>query len=265
MAEPAAGTQLTLLGSTEPVDDDRLAELYAYPPADPSDGGRCWVRSNFIASLDGAATLYGRSGDLAGPGDRALFQMMRELADVVLVGAGTIRVENYSGVQLGASQREARRGRGQSEVPPVAIVTQSGRLDRDLRVFTNTEVPPLVLTCTDSVPEATARLGGHAEVIDSSGAHPSAVDPEAALHALATRGLLRVLTEGGPTLQGALVEQGLLDELCLTVAPVIVAGDARRITHAPLEKTISMRRAHLLSDEAGYLYSRYVRDGEAGA
>jgi riboflavin biosynthesis pyrimidine reductase len=255
MVEPAAGTQLTLLGATETVDESRLPELYCYP----SDLSNCWVRANFISTLDGAATADGTSGGLAGPGDRALFRLMRELADVIVVGAGTVRAENYAGVQLSAAQRQGRQARGQSEVPPIAIVTRSGHLDRDSKVFTQTEVLPLVLTCTVAAHDARNLLHGIAEVVDCSGPDPAAVDVATMLTVLASRDLKRVLTEGGPSLLGTFIEHDLLDELCVTIAPTVVGGSAGRIATSSGHINTELRRAHLLADDSGYLYSRYVR------
>ncbi|MCW2691016.1 MAG: hypothetical protein JWR37_5906 [Mycobacterium sp.] len=249
--------RLTLLGSADEVDESRVSELYAYP----DDLRRCWVRGNMIASVDGGATDEGKAGGLAGAGDRALFMLMREAADVVLVGAGTVRVENYSGAKLSVAQRQGRQRRGQSEIPPIAVVTQSGQLDHDAKLFTRTEVPPLILTCADSVADTRHRLGGVAEVIDASGSEPGVVDDARVLAILAERGLFRVLTEGGPAFLGTLVEHDLLDELCLTVAPILVGGLARRTATGPGQVHTPMRRAHVLSDEAGYLYTRYVRGG----
>lgn len=255
MAEAAAGIQLTLLGSADIVDEARLPELYKYP----DDLANCWVRANFISTLDGSASVDGKSGGLGGPGDRALFRLMRELADVIVVGAGTVRAENYSGAQLSVAQRQDRQARGQAEVPPIAIVTQSGHLDRDSLVFTQTEVAPLVLTCTAAAADTKDRLHGLAEVVDCSGADPAGVDTATMLTVLAARGLLRVLTEGGPSLLGTFVENDLLDELCLTLAPTVVAGQGGRIAKATGAIATSLRRAHLLADDSGYLYSRYVR------
>lgn len=242
-------------GPAPAVDGDRLTELYPYP----GNLEKCWVRANMITSLDGGATADGRSGGLAGPGDRALFKLLRVTADVILMGAGTVRIENYSGVQLSAAQRQARQRRGQAEVPPIAIVTQSGDLDPESKVFTRTDVPPLVLTCTDSLVATRRRLGSAAEVIDASGPNPDWVDAATALRILADRDMPRVLTEGGPQLLGELIEDGLLDELCVTVAPILVGGMARRIVTGRGEVLNRMRRAHLLSDHEGYLYARYVR------
>ncbi|MGV0627313.1 pyrimidine reductase family protein [Mycolicibacter minnesotensis] len=256
MSDLNADPGFTLLNSTASVDDAELSRLYAYPDADQSG---VWVRANFIGSIDGGATIGGTSGDLAGPGDRCLFMLLRALADIVVVGAGTVRVENYGGARLSVAQRQNRRDRGQSEVPRLAIVTQSGALDRDLRVFTDTELAPLVLTCSAAVDDTRRRLAGNAEVLGCSADDPTRVDEPTLLAALAERGLHRVLTEGGPTLLGSFIEHGLLDELCLTVAPYLVGGLARRIATGPGELTTPMRCAHLLADESGYLYARYVK------
>lgn len=251
--------EVAQLGSVRRIDMDtdqgELARLYAYP----DDVQRSWVRANFISSLDGGATAAGRSGGLAGPGDRALFGLLRTLADVVVIGAGTVRIENYGGARLSAAQRQDRQARGQSEVPQLAIVTNSGQLDRDMRVFTDTEVPPLVLTCTASATPTRQALAGAAEVLDCSARDPNRVDDAIALQVLAARGQRRVLTEGGPTLLSSLIENQLLDELCLTIAPCVVGGTARRIATGPGQTLTGMSSAHLLTDDTGYLYTRYVK------
>lgn len=133
MPEPDAGgapqsateTPLALLGSVHDVDDGELSALYAYPGRDTT-----WLRANFITSVDGGATAGGTSGAMGGPGDRFVFNMLRELADVIVVGSGTVRAEGYSGAHVSAAQRQRRQARGQAEVPQLAIVTGSGHLDR---------------------------------------------------------------------------------------------------------------------------------------
>ena len=261
MADPSPndpdGTQFTLLGENTSVDDDRLSQLYAYP----ADLTRCVVRGNMITSLDGGAATDGTSGGLGGAGDRRVFRTLRELADVIVVGAGTARADNYSGAQMSVAQRGNRQRRGQSEVPPIALVTRSGRVERDWPVLAHTEVNPLVLTCDNAAAEASARLSGAADVIACSAADPAEVDPAAMLAALADRGLRRVLCEGGPTLMGTFVEHGLLDELCLTTAPKLVGGSAPRIVTGPGHVLTGMRRGHLICDTEGYLYGRYTRVG----
>ncbi|MCV7348338.1 pyrimidine reductase family protein [Mycolicibacterium rhodesiae] len=264
MADPSSndpdGTYFTLLGDADPVDvvdDNRLYALYAYPAV----AERCVVRGNMIASLDGGASTDGTSGGLGGAGDRRLFRVLRELADVIVVGAGTAHGEGYSGAQMTVAQRGNRQRRGQSEVPPIALVTRSGRVDNDWPVLTRTEVPPLVLTCADVAADTGTRLGDAAEVVACSGDDSAEVDPAVALAALAERGLRRALCEGGPTLMGTFIDHGLLDELCLTTAPVLVGGEAPRIVGGAGQVLTAMRRTHLMSDAEGYLYGRYTRVG----
>jgi riboflavin biosynthesis pyrimidine reductase len=255
MPDDAAGIQLTVLGATDLVDDGRLSDLYDYPDGLQS----CWVRGNMIASLDGGATDDGKAGGLAGAGDRAVFSLMRHAADVILVGASTVRIENYSGAQLPVAARQERQHRGQAEVPPIAVVTRSGNIDPNALLFTRTEVPPLILTTSRFHDDVRRRLGSVAEVIDASGREPESVDNATVLKILAERGLYRVLTEGGPLLLGALIEDGLLDELCLTFAPILVGGGSKRIVTGMGSVHTKMRRTHLLADDDGYLYSRYVK------
>jgi riboflavin biosynthesis pyrimidine reductase len=256
MPDDGAGIQLTVLGPTDSVTEGRLADLYAYP----EDLQACWVRGNMIGSLDGGATDDGKAGGLAGQGDRAVFSLMRYAADVIVVGAATVRIENYSGAQLPVAARQERQRRGQAEVPPIAVVTHSGDLDPDALLFTRTEVPPLILTSSESVGGIRRMLGSVAEVIDASGPQSDGVDPATVLKILGERRLYRVLTEGGPRFLSLLIENDLLDELCLTVAPILVGGIARRIVTGTGQVHTTMRRTHVLTDDDGYLYTRYVRD-----
>jgi 5-amino-6-(5-phosphoribosylamino)uracil reductase len=128
-----------------------------------------------------------------------------------------------------------------------------------MAVFTRTEVPPLVLTCAAAAEKTRRLLGDLCEVLDCSGGDPDEVDEAALLKALAGRGMRRRLTEGGPTLLGSFIERDMLDELCLTIAPYLVGGLARRIATGPGQVLARMRCAHVLSDDAGYLYTRYVK------
>jgi riboflavin biosynthesis pyrimidine reductase len=255
MPDHAGGPRLQLLGSVRELDGDELRRLYGYP----AEQNGVWLRANFISTLDGGATVDGTTGRLGESGDRALFRLLRELADVILVGAGTVRIEGYAGARPSVAERQSRQMRGQSEVPQLAIVTRSGRLNHDMPVFTRTEVPPLVLTCAAATEQTGRRLAGLANVVDCSGDDPTRVDEAAMLVALADRGLHRVLTEGGPMLFGSFVERNLLDELCLTIAPSLIGGQASRIATGPGQVLTGMRCLHILTDQAGYLYTRYVK------
>src|SRR6516164_7542869 len=200
-----------------------LRQLFPFPcdPVDPatlygdlpSAGPRPAVRLNMIASIDGATAVAGRSGGLGGGADQALFAVLRSRADVVLVAAGTVRAEHY----------------GPSKVP-VAVISRSCRLDWDSPFFTAAIAPPIVVTVADA-PALDRKKA--AEVADVIIAGDRDVDLAAALGALAERGFARVLAEGGPTLNGQLAAAGLLDELCLTVSPLLAGGDARRILAGP--------------------------------
>ncbi|WP_433787480.1 pyrimidine reductase family protein [Actinomycetospora sp. CA-101289] len=229
------------------LDRDALAELYAH------DEG-C-VRVNFVASADGAVAVEGVSGGLEAPGDKQVFGLLRELADVVLVGAGTVRAEGYRGARTSPEREARRRARGRAAVPPIAVVSTRGDLDPGAGLFTDTTVAPLVLTtavAADGARRALAATG--AEVIAVSGDDPGATHPDAVLAALAERGLTRVLCEGGPALFGALLAAGRVDELCLSLAPQLVGGDAGRIvTGAHIDGPRRLGLASVLAHDDGLL------------
>jgi riboflavin-specific deaminase-like protein len=202
------------------------------------------VRVNFAASADGAVTVDGTSKGLSSDADRGLFHVLRSLADVVLVGAGTVRTENYGGA------REAG-----DHIPPVAVVSRSLDLDPAARLFTDTRVPPIVVTCADAPPERRKAL---AEIADLIVAGEDTVDVSAAIDQLADRGLKRVICEGGPHLFGWLAAANAFDELCLTLSPLLAGGRAGRIL-AGVETQLAdpLRLAHVLEDD-GHLFLRYA-------
>lgn len=175
---------------------DRLEQMYAYPD-------RRWIRANFVTSLDGSVTTAdGTSGDLGGEADRRAFAVMRSLAEVILVGAGTVRAEGYR----------------QDDSPPIAVVTRSGEV-------------------------------GEFEIVGSLDDVLTEID---------RRGYRRILCEGGPTLMGTLVERDLIDELCLTIAPEMVAGPGPRVAHGGLSVSRPMRlaQAEAIDD---VLLTRWIR------
>lgn len=247
-------THLTML---DPVTANQLHRLYAYP-----DDQLPWLRVNFVSTLDGAVSVDGRSGPMGGPADRTVFNTLRDLADVILVGAGTVRAEGYGGAQVSDAQQAARIARGQSPVPPIAIVSASGHLDPGLRVFTEAQTPTIVLTTTAADVDSLTAAGAEVRLCDQ--ADGPGVDLPAALSWLTARGLGRVLCEGGPRLFGDLLGADAVDELCLTFSPLLTAGAAPRIATSDASVLHRMRRAHLLLDEDGTLLSRWVRDRTAG-
>jgi riboflavin biosynthesis pyrimidine reductase len=214
-------------------------------PVDPMDvyadlpvaAGRPGVRLNMIASLDGATAVAGVAGGLGGKADQALFALLRSLADVVLVAAGTVRAERY----------------GPSTVP-VAVVTRSCRLDWDSRFFTAPVARPLVITVATAPAEARARAAEVADVV-VGGEHD--VDLVEAVEALGARGFRAVLSEGGPILNAQLAAAGLLDELCRTLSPRLVGGDAKRLLAGPLLPGPPALRLVSACEEDGFLFLRY--------
>lgn len=202
--------------------DDLLApyaEVERTPPA-----GRPWVLANMVAGLDGSAAAGGRVGALSDDVDRTVFRLLRSLSDVVLVGAETVRRERYGPVRLPDERRATRVAAGLPAVPRLAVVTRSLDLDFDGRAFAEAEADArtVVVTCEAADPDRLARAATVADVVLAGGER---VEPATALAALHDElGAGTVLCEGGPALLGELVDGDLLDELCLTLSPVM-GGD----------------------------------------
>ncbi|MEU6098845.1 pyrimidine reductase family protein [Streptomyces sp. NPDC047079] len=233
-----------------------LAAAYTYP--EPGPGREPWLRANMVSTLDGAAQHEGRSQPISGTADMRIFGTLRGLADVVLVGAETVRQEGYRPARARAAFAGLREAAGQGPAPAIAVVSASLDLDFSWPLFTSPMVPTLVLTGAAAAPDrvAEAERAGARVVIAGDG---MGVDPGRAVRALADLGMTRLLSEGGPRLLGQLVSAGVLDELCLTLSPMLTAGDAQRIAGGP---TVAVpRRFQLVSllEEEGFLFSRYRR------
>jgi len=229
--------------------DEGVDLFAAYAQAGPG------VRVNFVSALDGAATLDGRSGGLSGTADKLVFRVLRALADIVVVGAGTARTEGYGPVQLTDEHRRWRLANGMPPLPRLALVSRSLALDPAGRLFTEPDARPLILTGPDAPEPARQALAAVADIITGD-------DAAAWLAELADRGLTRVLCEGGPTLFGSLLAEDLVDELCLTLSPVLVRQQSPGITaHATGGEPLRLDLVHVL-EEDGYLFLRYsVRRG----
>jgi riboflavin biosynthesis pyrimidine reductase len=235
-----------------------LAAAYAYPDPGPVPGAprRPWLRANMVGTLDGAAQHDGHSQPISSATDMRIFGTLRALADVVVAGAETVRQEGYRPARERPELAALRAAAGQPPVPAIAVVTASLELDWTLPLFTSPKAPTLILTGAAADPGriAAAERAGARVVIAGDGV---GVDPARAVQALAELGHTRLLTEGGPRLLGQFVAAGVLDELCLTVAPMLTAGDAQRIAGGPAVAV--PRRFALVSllEEDGFLFSRY--------
>lgn len=234
-----------------PVSEVSPADAYRDLPEAP---GRPGVRLNMIASVDGATAVDGRSGPLGGPPDRIVYRLLRSFADVVLVAAGTVRAENYKPALLYAEHVEARRARGQADVPRIAVVSRRLDLDWDAPLFRDAAEPTIIVTGEDAPADALARARRAGHVIASG---TNGVNLGAAVVALGALGARHVLAEGGPSLNGALADADLIDEICLTIAPILAGGDAKRILAGPdLPAPLDLELRGLL-EEDGFLLCRY--------
>jgi riboflavin biosynthesis pyrimidine reductase len=215
-------------------DVTELASFYADPP----DG----VRANMIFSADGAAAFGGRAGPLSCPTDQQLLKILRGYADVVLVGAGTARAENYGPVRLADTRR--------ATPPPVAVISRTGELPP--RLFSDPDQPPILVTCARS----DAREDPRRRVLVAG---EEFVDVTRALALLRARGMRRVLCEGGPTLLDELVDADAIAEICVTLAPKL-AGSQPVGYREPSRLAVptAMRLEHALTYD-DYVFLRYRR------
>jgi riboflavin biosynthesis pyrimidine reductase len=232
------------------AEDVDLEAAYAYP----ADLTRPWVRANMVASVDGSAVREGRSGGLSSEPDQQVFGVLRALADVVLVGAGTARTEGYDSLPPPAEPAAARAARGQGPGPVLVLVSRRLDLDPSSPLFAGEGRRTMVVTCDSSDAGRRAEL---ARVADLVVAGDEAVDIGAALDQLAERGLPRVLCEGGPRLLADVTAAGRLDELCLTIAPRLVGSTGTRVLNGP-PVDVPLALGHLLEQD-GVLLARYVR------
>ncbi len=227
------------------------AQLETYRPWEEPQAERPHVGMNFVATVDGRATIEGRSGPIGSDADTAMLAGLRTRFDAVMVGAGTMRVERYGRLVSKAETRERRQRDGLRPEPLMVLV--SGRLDLpwDAPLFSEGgEV--LIFTSSEAEPPAT----------ESSVAvvrHPGAVNLAEALRCLRRdHGVRALLSEGGPHLHEQMQADGLVDDLFLTVAPKLSGGEAPRIVEGPLPGVIGLELAWLLEEE-GELFARYRR------
>lgn len=238
------------------VDDDGLVTLYAPDRSRPS------LRVNFVASLDGAVTVAGHSEGLSGPADKRVFGLLRMHCDALVVGAGTLRTEGYRPLRLDERRRRWRREHGLPEYPPLVVVSRALALDPATPALADAPVRPIILTCAASPADARAALAPVADVAVHGEAE---VDLPAAVADLHRRGLEALLCEGGPLLFGALAAADLVDEVCLTVSPLLAGAGAGRIiaaeqglTPVPAEVPRRLALRHVLAADDSLLL-RYAR------
>ncbi|MGO4598718.1 dihydrofolate reductase family protein [Terrabacter sp. 2RAF25] len=202
------------------ADLDEAALFRAYACPEPR-----WVRCNMVTSLDGAGTgPDGRSGSINNEADHVVFEVLRALSHVLVVGAGTIRTEGYPPLAVKGHLADLRREHGLPDALPLVAVSNRGA------------VPPTLSGCRDgralmAVPSSAPGLGAARR--DLGDEHvlvcgDDAVDLAVLVETLHDRGWDHVLTEGGPSLLASFVAARMIDELCYTVVPQVVGGEAPR-------------------------------------
>jgi riboflavin biosynthesis pyrimidine reductase len=236
-----------------PHDD---VDVHAFYSTDWLDGGG--LRVNFVSSADGAAQAEGKSEGLQTAGDNKVFAALRDLADVVLAGAGTVTIEGYRAIVVSDERAGIRRDLGLRDVLPTAVVSRSLRLNPDSALFA--DAPPdartIVLTCESASAERRAALE---RVADVAVCGAELVDLALARAALEERGLTRILSEGGPTAFAHLADADVVDELCLSFTPLLVGPGPTRITAGQdvWDEPQHLRLVGLLEEDSA-LFLRYA-------
>jgi riboflavin-specific deaminase-like protein len=218
----------------------------------PAD--RPYVVANMVATVDGRATVAGRSGPIGGEADRELFHRLRTRVDAVMVGSGTLRVERYGALVRLPELRAAREEAGLPPLPLGVVVSRSLDLPLDIPLFADEESRMVVYTQSDAdLPECGAQ-------VDVVRLPAGDADMVAAMSDLrAERGVRSVLCEGGPRVLGALIRQGVLDELFLSVAPKLSGGidEPTIVTGPPLPEPVALDLVWAL-DSRECLFLRYA-------
>jgi riboflavin biosynthesis pyrimidine reductase len=231
------------------LDLPQLAQAYAYP-------AESWLRVNFVSSADGSVSVDGLSGGLSSAGDKRVFGILRVLADVILVGSGTARSENYKPARARPTLAALREGR--PAAAPIALVTGSLNLDLASPLFTDAAPDSRTIVITSAASDP-ARRAETAKVADVIVAGEQDIDLTRARAALADRGLGRVLCEGGPHLFGDLAAAGQVDELCLSLSPTLAGPGAGRIIAGPSSPARRMTLHQAIADD-GFLFLRYFTE-----
>jgi riboflavin biosynthesis pyrimidine reductase len=221
-----------------------------------------------VSSIDGAASANGQSRGLQTPGDNAVFAALRDLADVILVGAGTAAKERYRPATPPADRQALRRELGLRPAPAVAVVSASLSVDLSAELYSSTEsLAPTLIISGSAAPLGKrndiidlAASGAALQLLEAPVASGGAVDFAAAVASLRELGYRRILCEGGPTLFSTAVLARSVDELCLTVSPMLAGPEPGRIIAGqpwPADFLPQLRLTGLLLEDDA-LFCRYL-------
>ncbi len=214
---------------------------------------RPWVMLNMVESIDGATAVDGGASALNDRDDRQLFLGLRAVADAVMNGAETVRSENLGPLRMSDEMARRRADAGLAPLPEMVVLTRSLDLDPGHRIFSKPEQRPTVITGVDVEP---SRLGPIQDVGNVIQVDP--LDGSGIVSALADHDV--ILCEGGPTINALLIRAGVVDEVNLTVSPMLALGDSKRVASGPpLQPPLTMRLDRKLIGEHS-LFLRFVRD-----
>ena len=243
--------------AAEVIEQLRLWEVADQPRVAQAQTERPYLLLNMASTVDGRATIGGRSGPIGNRADHELFHALRTTVDAVLVGAGTVRAEHYGRLVRTESARELRRARGLAEEPLACIVSASLALPaQEIPLLTDPAARVAILTPS---PASLPECAGAARYVRA--AHEGRLDLQAALTELRRSGVRTVLCEGGPHLNAQLLAEGLVDELFLSLAPKLAGGDAvgeslRIVSGGELRPPVELELLGALESE-GQLLLRY--------
>ena len=215
---------------------------------------RPYVVANFVSTADGKATAQGRTAQLGGEGDRAVFRLLRTQVDAVLAGTGTLRTERYGVPVRDPRMIEIRVAEGRDPQPLIVVVSRSGDIPFDIPLFADARSRVAVYAPPEAVmPPVEAEIVRH----DTSASGLGLGDVLRSLRS--EHGVRSLLCEGGPALFDAMLTGDYVDELFLTLAPALVGGSELGITRGPgLGALVPLRLIWTLEYQ-GNLFLRYSR------
>jgi len=237
-----------------PVSEVEADDIYRDQRATAS--GLPWLMINMIETVDGVTEVEGVSGPLGSPGDKDIFGTIRTLPDIILVGSNTAVAEQYNPPSTSVSTKARRLTNGVWPVARIALVSAQLDFDLTLPMFNRPSQRPIVVTTTNADAK---KMGPIAEIADLIQCGVDSVDLTQALREMADLGVQRVLSEGGPSLNGALLAAGLVDEVFITIAPLLGGGQARGIARGDIVSQIEeLELQHVLTEDH-FLFLRYTK------
>lgn len=216
---------------------------------------RPFVRFNFVSSIDGSAQVDGRSAGLGSQADQRIFALLRRLADVIVVGAGTVRAEGYEGSLVSDEDREWRTSHGLRAHPTLAVISAGLHLEPSDEIFTQSPVPVIVFTSVELTDELIRSYGENVRLVQVE-KRDGGCDPAQIVAYLDEQALSFIHCEGGPRIFGQFASAGAVDSTCVSYSPVLVAGEGKRISEHEKE-TLQQFSLHSLFEDDDMLFCDY--------